>query len=93
MEAQLVFFTFNNGKWEYRNEPTSEIPFFSTSPSFHKKPVLYDMEPTEAFNNSSYNKLLDSVMNACADTGPWRGWLVFFFFLLLFSLDIHPLLI
>lgn len=75
-EAQLVFFTLKNGKWEYRNEPISHIPFLSTPQSVQKKPIPDNTASTEAFNNYSYNKLLDSIMDALSPMGIWDGWLV-----------------
>lgn len=75
-EAQIVFFTLKDGKWEHRNEPISQIPFLSTPPSFQMKPILDNMASSEVYNNNAYNKLLDSIMDELSTTGIWSGWLV-----------------
>lgn len=68
-EALLVFFTLKYGKWEQRCLPISQNPFLLSPPSFQRRLIPYDMASNEAFNNFFYNKLLDSVMDACSTAG------------------------
>lgn len=80
LEARLMYFIYNDEKWNHRIMPLSQIPFYATPPRIRKRPVLCNMTDLNTINNSLYNQVVDYLIGLCDDTGPMKGWLVIFFF-------------
>lgn len=80
LEAHLLYFVYNDDKWNHRILPLSEIPFYTSPPRIRKGPALCNMTELDTINNLLYNQVVDYISGLYDDRGPMKEWLVIFFF-------------